>query len=181
MPHTVNTRAVRVLIYLNKNAQHYPCLGRYNHNMSELQRSLTATKQAEDGRDSKGRFTIGNAPMTGFHTNPERRSNGKWNKEDSISYQYKYLLNMHPDELVGFKPTTVAQRIALIRIRQAMDGNRLGLMSTVEITDRTEGKARQDIGTSIDETAQPIIKGFVIPTLPEDFIDSEGCSNNVLH
>jgi hypothetical protein len=140
-----------------------------------------ATKQADTDRNNKGRFIDGNIPVTGFHTNPERRSNGRWKKEDSISYQYNYLLSMCPDELVVFEPTTVAQRIALIRIRQAMADDRLGLMSTVEITDRTEGKAQQDISISNDETVQPIIKGFVIPTLPEDFIDSEGCSNNVLH
>jgi len=139
----------------------------------------TATKQAETGRNSKGRFIDGNTPITGFHTNPERRSSGKWNKEDSISYQYNHLLSMHPNDMARFIPKTVAQTIALSRIRQAMSDDRLALMSTVEITDRTEGKARQDIGISNDETAQPIIRGFVIPTLPEGFIDDEGRSNNV--
>ena len=42
-----------------------------------------ATKQAAGGRDNRGRFTRGNKPKVGFHTNPERRSNGSWKKEDT--------------------------------------------------------------------------------------------------
>lgn len=46
-------------------------------------RESTATKQAVEGRDARGRFTRGNVPKVGFHTHPERRSNGSWKKENT--------------------------------------------------------------------------------------------------
>lgn len=133
----------------------------------------TATKQAVTDRNSRGRFVPGNKPAVGFHTHPERRGDGRWNKEGSISYQYNILLRMSADEFEQFIPETVAQQIAYTRTKQAMSDDRLGLLNTIEITDRTEGKAKQDFGLSVEESSVPLLKGFVIPTLPEDFISVE--------
>jgi hypothetical protein len=79
----------------------------------------------------------------GFGDHPENRNKGTWNSEDSISFQYNKLMRMSPDELAEFVPVTVAQEIALARIKQAKKDT--GLMDTKEITDRTEGKAPQNI------------------------------------
>lgn len=134
----------------------------------------TATKQAVNGRDERGRFAPGNVPSTGFHTHAERRNNGKWNKDESISYWYNKLLRMPNKEFDDFKPTSSAQRIAHTRIVAACGADELALKATKEITDRTEGKPRQDIDMSVEQDdAVPIIKGFVIPTLPEHFIDKD--------
>lgn len=133
----------------------------------------TATKQAVTDRNSRGNFVTGNKPKVGFHTHPERRGNGRWSKEGSISYQYNVLLRMSDDEFEQYVPETVAQKIAYMRIKQALSDDRLGLLNTIEITDRTEGKAKQDLGLSIEESAAPLLKGFVIPALPEDFIKIE--------
>ncbi len=133
----------------------------------------TATNQAVNGRDENGRFAIGNKPTVGFHTNPERRSNGRWRKEDSVTYQYRRMLAMTNDELEAFIPETQAQKIAKMRIMRAVRDDDSSLAETKEITDRTEGKARQDIGIETDEKAVPIIRGFVIPTLPEDFVNKD--------
>ena len=134
----------------------------------------TATKQAVNGRDENGRFVAGNTPSTGFHTNPERRNNGKWDKDESISYWYNKLLRMPNDEFDSFKPASSAQRIAYTRIVTACGTDELALKATKEITDRVEGKPRQDIDMSLEQDeAIPIIKGFVIPTLPEHFIDND--------
>lgn len=133
----------------------------------------TATKQAVNGRDENGRFAIGNKPTVGFHTNPERRSDGRWRKEDSVTYQYRRMLAMTDDELEAFIPETQAQKIAKMRIMRAVRDDDSSLAETKEITDRTEGKARQDIGIETDEKAVPIIRGFVIPTLPEDFVNKD--------
>lgn len=134
----------------------------------------TATKQAVNGRDENGRFVAGNTPSTGFHTNPERRNNGKWDKDESISYWYNKLLRMPNDEFDSFKPANSTQRIVYARIVAACGADELALKATKEITDRTEGRPRQDIDMSVeqDESA-PAIKGFVIPTLPEHFIDKD--------
>ena len=131
----------------------------------------TATKQAVNGRDENGRFAAGNKPTVGFHTNPERRSNGRWRKEDSVTYQYRRMLAMTDDELEAFIPETQAQKIAKVRIVRAVRDDDNSLAETKEITDRTEGKARRDIGIETDEKAVPIIRGFVIPTLPDGYID----------
>lgn len=134
----------------------------------------TATKQAVNDRDSRGRFAPGNTPSTGFHTHSERRNNGKWTKEESISYWYNKLGRMSDDEYDNFKPKNQNQRIAQARIVMALGTDELALKATKEITDRVEGRARQDIDMNVsDDEAVPIIKGFVIPTLPEDFIDKD--------
>ena len=133
----------------------------------------TATKQAVNGRDENGRFAIGNKPTVGFHTNPERRSDGRWRKEDSVTYQYRRMLAMTDDELEAFIPETQAQKIAKVRVMRAVRNDDSSLAETKEITDRTEGKARQNIGIETDEKAVPIIRGFVIPTLPEDFVNKD--------
>lgn len=133
-----------------------------------------ATKQAVNGRDERGRFAPGNIPSTGFHTHSERRNDGKWDKDESISYWYNKLLRMPNEELDNFKPSNSSQRIAHTRIVTACGTDELALKATKEITDRTEGKPRQDIDMSVEQDESvPIIKGFVLPTLPEHFIDKD--------
>lgn len=134
----------------------------------------TATKQAVNGRDEHGRFAPGNTPSTGFHTHAGRRSNGKWDKDESISYWYNKLLRMPIEDSDSFKPATNAQRIAYARIVEACGTGELALKATKEITDRTEGRPQQGIDMNIEQdNTEHIIKGFVIPTLPEHFIDDD--------
>ena len=134
----------------------------------------TATKQAVNGRDENGRFVAGNTPSVGFHTNPERRNNGKWDKDESISYWYNKLGRMSDEEFDSFKPYNQNQRIALSKIQAALGNDELALRCTKEITDRTEGRPQQGIDMNIEQdNTEHIIRGFVIPTLPEDFIDKD--------
>lgn len=79
----------------------------------------------------------------GFGDNPQNRSDGGWKKEDSISYQYNYLIRLPLEEFDKFEPKTKAQKIAYTRIKEADKDTGLG--ETKEITDRTEGKAPQNI------------------------------------
>lgn len=98
----------------------------------------------------------------GFGDNPENRNPGGWKKEDSISYQYNMLMRLSPDELVKFKPETVAQMIAFKRIKEANKDN--GLPDTREITDRTEGKAPQAIDiTTGGEKLNVAMVEFITP------------------
>lgn len=134
----------------------------------------TATKQAVNGRDENGRFAAGNTPSTGFHTNPERRKNGKWDKDESISYWYNKLLRMPNEEFDIFEPANRTQRIAHARIVTACGTDEHALRATKEITDRTEGRPQQGIDMNIEQdNTEHIIKGFVIPILPEHFIDKD--------
>lgn len=61
--------------------------------LPDINPNFTATKQAVNGRDSRGRFVCGNKPKTGFHTNPERRSNGSWKKASTVRGKFEALLN----------------------------------------------------------------------------------------
>ena len=144
-----------------------------NDDMNETEVD-TATKQAVNGRDENGRFVAGNIPSTGFHTHPERRNNGKWDKDESISYWYNKLGRMSDEEFDSFKPYNQNQRIALSKIQAALGNDELALRCTKEITDRTEGRPQQGIDMNIEQdSTEHIIRGFVIPTLPEDFIDKD--------
>lgn len=124
-----------------------------------------------------GKFAPGNnanpTGKGGFGDNPQNRSNGKWKKENSVSYQYNRMLAMTTDELKDFKPTTNAEAIAKRRLERAMRDDDESLKETKEITDRTEGRAKQDINIDVDEKSAPLIRGFVIPTLPEGYIDEQ--------
>lgn len=78
------------------------------------------------------------------------RAEGRWKKEDSISYQYNKILRMTEAEFAEFKARgdlTLAQKIAIRRVLDAVDadGGMLGLKATEVLTDRTEGKAKQSI------------------------------------
>ena len=110
----------------------------------------TATNQAV-GKDENGRFISGNKPKVGFHTNPEYRSNGRWKKEDSISYQYKMLVRLTVEEFEWLvkhpsKTRTIAQEIAYKAVIKAKEN----IKYLVEVTDRSEGKSKQTIEQEIE-------------------------------
>lgn len=102
---------------------------------------MTNSNQTGQTRDEKGRIT-GGTPPAGFNAHPENRSNGRWKKEDSISYNYNLFLAMSENEFREYTPVTKAQRIAYNRVVASEDS----LHDAKEITDRTEGKAPQFIG-----------------------------------
>jgi hypothetical protein len=115
------------------------------------------TQQSELKRDKEGKFA-GGKPPAGFDKHPENRNPGGWNKEGSISYQYNRLMRMTSQELDDYVPETVAQEIALNRLKEA----KKSLNDVKEITDRTEGKAPQNIDlTSGGETIAPILVKFI--------------------
>lgn len=59
---------------------------------------MTTTKQQEQQRDEKGRIT-GGTPPVGFHTNPERRHNGAWKKEETARYKLELIIKMSESEV----------------------------------------------------------------------------------
>lgn len=133
-----------------------------------------APKVEYDEKGLKPGSVLNPSGKGGFGDNPENRSSGHWDKEESISYWYNKLLRMTDEEYDEWKPKNRAQRIAHQRIVVASGGDELALKTTKEITDRTEGRPKQDIDMNLTgDDAVPIIKGFVIPTLPEHFIDKD--------
>lgn len=107
----------------------------------------------------------------GFGDHPENRNPGGWKKEGSISYQYNRLMRMTTAELDQFTPETVAQDIALQRIKAAR--KEAGLNDAKEITDRTEGKAPQYIGLGDPTEAKKALVQFIGFDPSDDIKDSE--------
>lgn len=82
----------------------------------------------------------------GFGDHPENRNPGGWKKENTISYQYKRFLNMTPEELKAFANVPESERTVAMDIAYSQVlASRKSLPHTKEITDRTEGKAQQQI------------------------------------
>lgn len=120
-----------------------------------MQSTNLDSPRTKDGKLKKG-AVINPKGKGGFQERPEDRSDGRWSKEDSISYQYNKLMRLPFKELANFEPETVAQKIALQRVRTAITND--GLHDTKEITDRTEGKAPQAIDlTSSDGSMTPTV------------------------
>lgn len=114
-----------------------------------------------DGRDELGRFTEGNHPKTGFHTNPERRATFPGNRH-SVSKVAQRFLDMTDaeldKELSDSATLTQAEQITLQLIRQAKDANNPRQLSALrELLDRAEGKPR--VSADINEA------GLMPPTI----------------
>lgn len=95
--------------------------------------------------------------------NGNPRSNGRWRKEDSISYQYNLILRMTPVELDKYEKSpnlTMAQQIAIRRIKDSLNDDNKALYNTSEITDRTEGKARQAIEMEVESVSKNPFEGL---------------------
>lgn len=117
---------------------------------------MTDTKQSKPLLDENGKFAKGNTPPAGFNVNPQNRSNGRWRKEDSISYNYNLFLAMDELEFAEYVPKTKAQRIAYNRVKEAESS----LNDVKEITDRVEGKAQQtvDVTTGGEAIVTPVVR-----------------------
>ena len=91
----------------------------------------------------------------GFKDNPQNRNPGGWKGEDSISYCYNLLLRLSIEDFKKYTPETMAQEIAYQAIKEASSD----LPYLKEVTDRTEGKARQAIDHTSggDKITQPPI------------------------
>lgn len=77
----------------------------------------------------------------GFKDNPQNIAKGNWSKETSISYWYNYLIRLTLKEFEDFEIEYVSQELAYNSITES----RSDLPYLKEVTDRTDGKAKQSI------------------------------------
>ena len=127
----------------------------------------TATRQADQDRDTKGRFTKGNQPKAGFHTNPERRSNGHWKKSESARYKLEKMMTLTEAELQAILDDPESPQFEQKIADAIMEGSWPTLR---DMMNQVYGLPRSSVEINTDST-EPLIKGFVIPTLPEGFIN----------
>lgn len=129
---------------------------------------LTATKQAVEGRDERGRFTIGNLPSTGFHTNPERRSNGSWKKTDTPRYKLEQMMTLTKEELLGIVSDNLTPLFEQKLAQAILDGSWLVMRDMIN---EVYGRPKESIDIN-GQTESSVINGFVIPAIPmENIID----------
>ena len=122
----------------------------------------TTKKKTEPKKDYV--VARGKPPLNRRFAQPEGNipnNRGRWKPEDSISYQYHYFLSLtvkefnqwaidHPDD-----QRTMAQEVAFRRVYDARNSEKAGLYNTIEITDRTEGKAKQGIQMEVEQKTNP--------------------------
>ncbi|HET6747052.1 MAG TPA: hypothetical protein VFH06_03040 [Candidatus Saccharimonadales bacterium] len=128
----------------------------------------TATKQAVNCRDEQGKFLPGNKPKAGFHTNPERRSNGSWKREDTARYKLEKMMQLTDPELeeVVKDPATPTFERKLAEAIQKSEWKELDQMMNQVYGRKT------DVDLNVQgEGGPPLIKGFVLPTIDPSTYD----------
>lgn len=100
----------------------------------------------------------------GFQDHPELRNPGGWKKDQSISYQYNFLIRLKVDEFREWlqqhpeSQRTMAQELAYQAVLKA----RKEIKYLQEITDRVEGKSKMSTDiTSNGETINKVLVEFI--------------------
>lgn len=113
----------------------------------------TTTKQEGQQRDEKGRIT-GGTPPVGFHTNPERRHNGAWKKEDTPRYKLEQMMKLSKSELQEIIDDESAPLFEVKLAEAIRDGNWTVIK---EMTQEVYGKPAQSVDlTTKGESMNPI-------------------------
>lgn len=123
--------------------------------------SKATTKQVQKGNNKSGKG--------GFGDNPENRSDGSWKKEDTPRFKLEQMMKLTEAELrdvAGNESTPFFER----KIATAM---KVGDWKTIEaMMNQVYGTPKNEIDMKVtDEGGVPLIRGFVIPHLPKDFIN----------
>lgn len=106
----------------------------------------------------------------GFGDNPQNRNNGTWDSTQSISFQYNKLIRMTVEEIKTWLTDnpddvrTMAQELAYNAVLKA----RKELKYLTEVTDRTEGRAKQSLDVQGDMTLSHLLGELTGETLGED-------------
>lgn len=115
-----------------------------------------------DDRDELGRFVEGNHPVTGFHTNPERRNTFP-TRGRSFELAARRYLDMTDGQLademekVERGELTQVQQLVLQLLASAKDGSNpvQQLKALRELLDRTEGRPRQSLDATVGQPEPP--------------------------
>lgn len=127
--------------------------------------NLTDTNQT--ARDENGRFIKGSKPVNGFDKRPEDRSRGNWKKSDTPRGKLEKMMMLTEAEITAIEKDDGAPMFERSIARVMLNANWNTLSSMI---DQVYGKAKESIDIKDASENGPIIKGFVIPTLPEDSI-----------
>lgn len=117
-------------------------------------------------RDSRGRVKPGSRlnpdGIGGFGERPEDRANGRWD----MHYSRRYLLNkfqrMTPSELKAYiidrgENLTIVEQSCAQTVLETLKKNVNALKWIQEVTDRTEGKPRMQVDSTVDVQGTPTL------------------------
>lgn len=125
-------------------------------------------------QDEKGRFVPGNNANPdgkgGFGDNPDNRSNGSWKKEDTGRYKLEKMMTLNDVELQAVLDNPNSPRFE----KMLAEGLLRGQWTTAkEMMDQVYGRnTTMDMNVKGEEGI-PLIKGFVIPSMPGVLDDDE--------
>lgn len=135
----------------------------------------TATKQAVSDaarkiRNGEKGVSLNPSGKGGFGDNPENRSNGSWKREDTPRYKLEQMMTLTETELstIHSDPNTplFERKLAVTIINGTWPVIR-------DMMNEVYGRPKETVNLTDQTNYPPIIRGFVIPTAPEDFIDAD--------
>lgn len=126
-------------------------------------------------RDESGKILPGSrlnpSGRGGFQDRPETRNKGGWKRSETARYKLEQIMQLTESELTDIVENPASPVFEQKLAKAIIDGT----WTTIkEMMDQVYGrKTDVDMNMKTDDGI-PIIKGFVIPTASEDFIDDDG-------
>ena len=147
----------------------------HNAEQTEVQPStdLDGVKRDENGKILPG-SRLNPSGRGGFQERPETRNKGGWKRSETARYKLEQMMQLTESELTNIVEDPASPVFEQKLAKAIIDGT----WTTIkEMMDQVYGrKTDVDMNMKMDDGV-PIIKGFVIPTAPEDFIDDNGNQN----
>lgn len=147
----------------------------HNAEQTEVQPStdLDGVKRDENGKILPG-SRLNPSGRGGFQERPETRNKGGWKRSETARYKLEQMMQLTESELTDIVEYPASPVFEQKLAKAIIDGT----WTTIkEMMDQVYGrKTDVDMNMKMDDGV-PIIKGFVIPTAPEDFIDDNGNQN----
>lgn len=147
----------------------------HNAEQTEVQPStdLDGVKRDENGKILPG-SRLNPSGRGGFQERPETRNKGGWKRSETARYKLEQMMQFTESELTDIVEDPASPVFEQKLAKAIIDGT----WTTIkEMMDQVYGrKTDVDMNMKMDDGVS-IVKGFVIPTAPEDFIDDNGNQN----
>lgn len=134
------------------------------------------TSSKQDVSESARRIRLGDSAVLnptgkgGFGDNPDNRSSGNWKKEDTARFKLEQMMKLPENELEELADSRTAPLFERKLARAIIDGQWTVIK---EMMDQVYGRnTTMDMNVKSEEGI-PLIKGFVIPSMPGVLDDDE--------
>ena len=145
------------------------------HNTKENISTITSTNQdvSEQARKiQRGESgTLNPTGKGGFGDNPQNRSNGSWKKTDTARYKLEKMMELTKteiDSLISDDQRPLFEQ----KLAESIANAKWSVIK--DMIEQVYGKSNDSNIQPNNESNPPIIRGFVLPMAPEDFLDDDG-------